>query len=93
MRYLLLLALVACAEPLPELPTDSATTAKISAVRKRLMGPEGARFRNVRYVDDVLCGEVAAMNAAKEYTGWHKFSVNHDAARIAPPDVLSSECQ
>jgi hypothetical protein len=96
MRTWLLLALVACVEPLPELPTDSASVSGLQSVRARLMAPETALFRQVRLsADSAVCGEVAAMNAAQEYVGWRQFRVVAGRAFIAKadPDSLLSGCR
>lgn len=75
----------------PELPPEA--QAALSAVRARLMGGESARFRRIRSVSGSLwCGEVASPNAAKEYTGWHRWSVVDGRAAIEP-DSLPDECR
>jgi hypothetical protein len=90
------LLVFACApEPPAPLPTDPQSTAAIVAVRARLIGPNAARFRNVRRSASdttVTCGEVAAMNAAQEYVGWRRWAVVDGRAAIQP-DSLPDACR
>jgi hypothetical protein len=82
-----------CAPPEPQPEEDSATAAALTHVKARLMAGESARFRNLHFVDGTLCGEVAALNAAKDYTGWRRFAVQGTVARIAPNDSLPTDCR
>jgi hypothetical protein len=84
--------LASCAAPEPTMEEDSATAAALTHVKARLMAGESARFRQLHFVDGILCGEVAALNAAKEYVGWRRFAVVGSRALITP-DSLPSDCR
>lgn len=89
-RALLALLLIGCTPPEPP-PTDPRLVAAMETVKRRLLAPHSARFRNVRGDSALWCGEVIAMNAAKEYR-LRRWAVRGGIALLSPNDSLPVVC-
>ena len=48
----------------------------MAAVKQQLNDPSSAMFRNVRYFEVAICGEVNSKDASGAYTGYTRFIVS-----------------
>ena len=48
----------------------------MAAAKEQLNDPSSAIFRNVRYFEMAICGEVNSKNASGAYVGYTRFIVN-----------------
>jgi hypothetical protein len=52
----------------------------MAAVKQQLSDPSSAMFRNVRFFEVAICGEVNSKDASGAYTGYTRFIVSGSSA-------------
>lgn len=82
MKNIVLLSLLCCGLA-QAAPKDAQLIANAkTAVSYDLKDPDSAKFRNVRVIRGVVCGEINAKNALGAYTGFKRFLSTVKASSI-----------